>query len=139
MNTLQKLLMVLLAGALGGFTSGILVWALGAAGITPALGFAMTPELTFGWMFRRIFASAIWGLIFLIPIYRHSPVLKGAVLGVLPWLSSILVVLPYRMGAGFLGMDLGMGTPVWTLIFGMIWGVTGTLFLSRCSRRENSN
>jgi len=135
MNTLRTLVLILLAGALGGFTSGILVWAMGAAGITPALGFAMTPELTFGWMFRRIFASAIWGIIFLIPIYRDSPVLKGAVLGVLPWLSSILVVLPYRMGAGFLGLDLGMGTPVWTLFFGVVWGITGTVFLSRCPPR----
>ncbi|MFT7596817.1 MAG: hypothetical protein ACI8R4_004159 [Paracoccaceae bacterium] len=138
MNTLRKVLLVLLAGALGGFTSGILVWALGAAGITPALGFAMTPDLTVGWMSRRVFASAIWGIIFLIPIYRDSPVLKGAILGILPWLSSILIVLPYRMGVGFLGLDLGMGTPVWTLLFGVIWGVTGTVFLSLYRPQESS-
>lgn len=131
MNMARTLIFVLLAGALGGLTSGILVWALGATGVTPALGFAMVPELTVGWMFRRVFASAIWGLIFLIPVYRGAPVKKGIVLGVLPWLSSILVVLPYRMDAGFLGLDLGMGTPAWTLFFGAIWGVSGTLFLAR--------
>ena len=135
MNAIRILLLVLLAGAMGGFTSGILVWALGAVGITPALGFAMTPELTVAWMFRRMFASAIWGFIFLIPIYRSAPVKRGAVLGILPWLSSILLVLPYRMDAGFLGLDLGLGTPVWTLFFGAVWGITGTLFLSRFQPR----
>lgn len=77
-----------------------------------------------------VFASAIRGIIFLIPIYRGSAVLKGAVPGILPWLSSILVVLPYRMGAGFPGLDLGVGTSAWALFFGAVRGVTGTLFLS---------
>ena len=131
MNMMKKLLFVALAGGLGGLTSGLLVWALGAAGITPALGFNMVPDLTVGWMSRRVFASAIWGIIFLIPIYRGAPVMKGIALGILPWLSSILFFLPYRMDAGFLGLDLGLGTPIWTLFFGAFWGVTGTLFLSR--------
>ena len=131
MTTIKTLIFVLLAGGLGGLTSGILVWGLGAGGITPALGFAMVPELTFEWMFRRVFASAIWGIIFLIPVYRNSPVMKGIVLGILPWLSSILFVFPYRMNVGFFGLEMGMGTPIWTLFFAAVWGVTGTLFLSR--------
>jgi len=135
MNTIKALIFVFLAGGLGGLTSGILVWALGAGGVTPALGFAMVPELTFGWMFRRVFASAIWGIIFLIPVYRNSPVMKGIVLGILPWLSSVLIVFPYRMNVGFFGLELGLGTPVWTLFFGAVWGVTGTLFLSRFRSR----
>ncbi len=131
MTTIKTLRFVLRAGGLCGRTSGILVWGLGAGGIPPALGFAMVPELTFEWMFRRVFASAIWGIIFLIPVYRNSPVMKGIVLGILPWLSSILFVFPYRMNVGFFGLEMGMGTPIWTLFFAAVWGVTGTLFLSR--------
>ena len=128
---LMKILFVLLAGGFGGLTSGLLVWALGALGVTPTLGFNMVPDLTVGWMGRRVGASAVWGLIFLIPIYRNAPWIKGAVLGLLPWLSSILWVLPQVKGAGFLGMDLGIGTPVWTLFFGVFWGISGTLFLEK--------
>ena len=91
----------------------------------------MVPEFTFRWMSGRVFVSAIWGVIFLIPIYRNSPVIKGAVLGILPWLSSVLFVFPYRMDIGFFGLEIGMGTPLWTLFFGMVWGVTGTVFLAR--------
>jgi hypothetical protein len=131
MSAAKTIFYLLVAGALGGFTSGIVVWALGAGGVTPALGFNMVPDLNFGWMARRMFASALWGIIFLIPIYRNSAVLKGAVLGILPWLSSILVVFPYKMHVGFFGLGMGAGTPVWTLFFGMLWGVTGTLFLAK--------
>ena len=130
MTALKTLIFLFVAGALGGLSSGLVVWAFGAIGLTPATGFNMTPDLSLGWLSGRVFASGIWGIIFLIPIYRHSPVIKGAVLGIFPWLSSILF-LPYKMDAGFFGLALGYGTPVWTLFFGAFWGVTGTLFLAR--------
>ncbi len=131
MKLLKIVLFLFVAGGLGGFTSGILVWALGQTGITPTLGFNMVPDLTIEWMARRVFASGVWGAIFLIPIFANSPIMKGAVLGILPWLSSILIVFPYKMNIGFFGLGLGMGTPAWTLFFGIVWGVTGTIFLAR--------
>lgn len=131
MKAIKTLFYLFVAGGLGGFTSGMLVWALGMAGITPALGFNMVPDLSLAWILRRVLASGLWGIIFLIPIYRNSPLIKGAVLGVLPWLSSILIVFPYKMHVGFFGFGMGLGTPVWTLFFGILWGVTGTVFLAK--------
>ena len=125
------------AGGLGGFTNSISVWFLAASGITPALGFGMVPELSIAWLGRRVFASALWGIIFLIPVYEKSPVKKGAVLSILPWLSSILIVFPFRMDVGFLGLGFGLGTPIWTLFFAAVWGITGTLFLAEYARRKN--
>jgi len=122
---------VFIAGGLGGVTNSLIVWSLGTLGVTPTLGFSMAPELTFEWLLRRVFASALWGVIFLIPIYENSPIKKGAILSILPWLSSVLFVFPVRMGVGFFGLEFGIGTPIWTLFFAAIWGVTGTLFLSK--------
>lgn len=132
---IKTITLVLIAGALGGLSSGILVWALGALGVTPALGFNMVPAFSIGWITSRVLFSAVWGLVFLIPIYQGAPVLKGAILGLLPWLSSIFYMLPYGKGAGFLGLELGWGTPLWTLFFGVFWGVTGTLFLAWVARK----
>ncbi len=126
---LKKLVFVLIAGGFGGLISGILVWFLGTTGVTPMLGFNMVPDFSVGWISRRVLASVVWGLIFLIPVYRYAPLTKGAILGILPWLSSILWVLPRVKGAGFLGMDLGIGTPIWTLFFGVFWGVCGMWLL----------
>jgi len=131
MKALKIVFYVFVAGALGGLTNSLVVWSLGALGVTPMLGFSMAPELSFEWLFRRIFASALWGIIFLIPIYKNAPVKKGAALSILPWLSSALIVFPMRMEVGFFGLGFGIGTPIWTLVFAAVWGVTGTLFLSR--------
>jgi hypothetical protein len=79
---------VFVAGGLGGLTNSMVVWSLGTLGVTPALGFGMTPELTFEWLLRRVFASALWGIIFLIPVYENAPLKKGAVLSILPWLCE---------------------------------------------------
>ncbi len=130
MNKPKLFLYLFIAGALGGLTNSIVVWLLGATGVTPALGFSMAPELSFEWIFRRIFASGLWGIIFLIPVYANNPVKKGLVLSVLPWLSSALIVFPLRMDVGYFGLGFGMGAPIWTLIFAAVWGVTGTLFLT---------
>jgi len=80
-----------------------------------------------------IFAGGLWGIIFLIPIYNRSPIKKGVTLSVLPWLSSAFIVFPFRMEMGWFGLGFGLGTPIWTLFFAAIWGVTGTLFLSKFS------
>jgi len=122
---------VFVAGGLGGFTNSIVVWSLATLGVTPALGFGMTVEPTFEWLFRRVFASVLWGIIFLIPVYENAPIKKGVLLSILPWLSSVLIVFPLQMDVGFFGLEFGVGTPLWTLFFAAIWGVTGTLFLSR--------
>jgi len=130
-KALKRVFYVFVAGALGGLTNSIVVWSLGVLGLTPALGFSMAPELSFEWLFRRVFASALWGIIFLIPIYKNAPVKKGAALSILPWLSSVLLVFPMRMDVGLFGLGFGIGTPIWTLFFAAVWGITGTLFLSR--------
>ncbi|MBW1889860.1 MAG: hypothetical protein JRI93_04945 [Deltaproteobacteria bacterium] len=129
MKVIKKVSYVFIAGGLGGLTNSIVVWSLGNLGITPALGFSMSPELSLEWLLRRIFASALWGTIFLIPIFKNEPIKKGAVLSILPWLSSALIVFPMRMDVGFFGLGFGIGTPIWTLLFATVWGVTGTLFL----------
>lgn len=129
MKAIKKVFYVFIAGGLGGLANSIVVWSLGNLGITPALGFGMSPELSLEWLLRRIFASVLWGIIFLIPIYEEAPIKKGAVLSILPWLSSVLIVFPMRMDVGFFGLGLGFGTPLWTLFFAAVWGVTGTLFL----------
>lgn len=112
MKAIKIVFYVFVAGALGGLTNSVVVWSLGALVVTPALGFSMAPELSFEWLFRRVFASALWGIIFLIPIYKNSPVKKGAALSILPWLSSALIVFPMQMDVGIWGLGFGIGTPM---------------------------
>jgi hypothetical protein len=130
MKIFNLTILLLIAGALGGVTNSIVVWALGTTGFTSALGFTMAPDFTIEWLTRRVIPSALWGLLFLIPTYPNNPVKKGLIISVLPWLSSVLIVFPYFKDVGFFGLGFGIGTPLWTLLFAAIWGVTGTLFLT---------
>ncbi len=136
MKRIEKFFYTLTAGALGGFTNSLVVWALAKYNVTPALGFNMVPGSGLEWWLRRIIASALWGVIFYIPIYKRRPIAKGAVLSILPWLSSVLYVFPFRMKTGFFGLGFGIGAPLWTLFFAMVWGVTGTLFLAKFHKRR---
>jgi len=130
-KVIKSIFYVFVAGGLGGLTNSMAVWSLGALGVTSKLGFGMAPELTSEWLLRRVFASTLWGIIFLLPIYENAPIKKGAVLSILPWLSSVFIVFPMQMDVGFFGLGFGFGTPIWTLIFAAVWGITGTLFLSK--------
>lgn len=107
------------------------VWVCGYFGITPALGFAMVPELTLAWLLPRIPPSAVWGLVFLIPFLDKKPVVRGTILGSLLWLSMMFLVFPFKMKAGWFGLQLGVGAPAWVFVFTTIWGLTGVLFLQK--------
>jgi hypothetical protein len=120
-----------MAGALGGLSNSLVVWSLANLGITPATGFTMIPDTSPGWWLRRIFASGLWGIILLLPVQNNRPVIKGVLLSILPWLSSVLYVFPFRMKTGFFGLGFGLGTPLWTLFFAMVWGVTAMLFFEK--------
>lgn len=128
---IRKIVLALIAGGLGGLTNSLAVWLCGFSGLTPALGFEMTPALTLSWLLPRIPPSAVWGLVFLIPFWKERPFARGTVLGGLLWLSMMFLVFPFKMNAGWFGLGLGIGAPPWVFVFTTIWGVTGTMFLQR--------
>lgn len=129
MNPVVKILRVLLAGAFGGLVNSVALWAFGAAGITPALGFQMTPPLTMAWLMPRIIPSALWGLLFLLPFWDRALVKKGMVLSLPLWLIMVLMVFPKKMGAGMFGLKLGAAAPLWALFFTLLWGLAAALVL----------
>jgi len=72
-KAIKKVFYIFVAGGLGGLTNSMVVWSLGTLGVTPALGFGMTPELTFEWLLRRIFASALWGITGTLFLSKFAP------------------------------------------------------------------
>jgi hypothetical protein len=97
-------------------------------GITTALGFNFTPELTMKWLLPRLVPSALWGLLFLLPFWENNLFRKGAVLSLLPAIFMLFMVFP-KMGAGMLGLVWGNTAPFFALFFTLIWGLTAALWL----------
>ena len=124
----MKIMMVILAGMVGGIVNSIGIWAFGALGINQALGFNMVPTFSLPWVMPRIISSGLWGLLFLLPFWRKDLIKKGMVLSIGPLLLMLFMVFP-KMGAGVLGLKLGNTAPLFALVFTLIWGISAALFL----------
>lgn len=131
----MKILMVILAGLLGGLANSLGIWAFGALGINQTLGFSFAPSLTIPWLMPRLISSGLWGLLFLLPFWRADKDLlkKGAVLSLAPLTMMLFMVFP-KMGAGLLGLKLGATAPLFALFFTIVWGLTAAFFLKMANK-----
>ena len=126
----MKVLIVIMAGLLGGLVNSLGIWGCGALGINQGLGFYYAPALSVQWLMPRLISSGLWGLLFLLPFWRGQKYLmkKGAVLSLAPLAMMLFMVFP-KMGGGVLGMKLGVTAPLFALVFTLIWGLTAAAFL----------
>jgi len=118
------------AGALGGLANGLVVWALGRFGITHALGIALAPVLTPGWLYPRIVWGGLWGALFILPLTRWGWVRRGLVLSLGPSLVQLFLVFPLKTKGGVLGLALGALTPLAVLCFNAVWGLVASFWLT---------
>lgn len=128
-NVYKNLTAVFASGALGGLATVLTVWIVGALGITPALGVKLAPPLNPPWIYQMMVWGGIWGVLFLIPVLVHRPCVRGLVFSLGPSAGQLLVVFPVKMGAGVLGLGLGALTPVFVLLFNVVWGLVTACWL----------
>ncbi|MFO7861414.1 MAG: hypothetical protein R6U41_09355 [Desulfosalsimonas sp.] len=119
---MKNLFIYFTAGCIGAVANSLVVWFFGDIGITRAAGVAIAPALSAQWLYGRIVWGGIWGLVFVLPLFRSNLVLKGSLLSLLPTIVQLLVIFP-DAGKGMGGMALGTLTPVFVLFFNWIWGV----------------
>jgi hypothetical protein len=124
---MKKLLICFAAGCLGALANSLAVWAFGAYGITPHFGVAIHPALKLAWLYQRIVWGGIWGLIFVLPFLNNRLITKGAIISLFPTIAQLLVVFPLQAHKGYLGLDLGLYTPVFVVFFNLIWGIVAAL------------
>ena len=117
------------AGCLGGLFNSIVVWLFGVIGITQALGVSIAPPLTPAWLYPRIVWGGLWGFLFFLPVVNERILLKGILLSIGPTLVQLFIVFPVQAGKGMLGFDLGILTPVFVIVFNMVWGLAAALWI----------
>jgi len=121
---MKKLMILFAAGCLGALANSLVVWQFGSLGFNAALGVNITPALSAHWLYPRIVWGGIWGLVFLLPFYASKPVMKGAILSLMPSAIQLFVVFPFKAHKGLGGVELGLLTPLLVLVFNWVWGVT---------------
>lgn len=126
---LRSASLVFAAGVFGALLNSVAAWLFGMLGITGALGVKMALPLTPAWLYPRLVWGGLWGFLFLLPVLRDSPVLRGLLWSIGPTLVQLLVVFPLKAHKGMFGLDLGAMTPVLVVILNAIWGIGAALWL----------
>ncbi len=125
----KRLTVIFAAGCLGGLANSLAVWLFGAYGVTKTLGVRITPDLSPTWLYPRLVWGGIWGLLFLLPVFRSSVLKRGLLLSLGPTIIQLFVVFPYKADQGMMGMGLGALTPLLVFVFNAIWGITVAVWL----------
>ncbi len=125
----KRLTVIFAAGCLGGLANSLAVWLFGAYGVTKTLGVRISPDLSPTWLYPRLVWGGIWGLLFLLPVFRSSVLKRGLLLSLGPTIIQLFVVFPYKADQGMMGMGLGALTPLLVFVFNAIWGITVAIWL----------
>ena len=120
-----------LGGLLGGAVVAAAVWLLVAVGADGLLGVDLAADGGVPGFGRRLWAGALWGLIFGIS-YRSVPgrsgVSRGVAFSLLPASWALFVEYPLFRGQGLAGAELGALTFLVVIGLHLAWGATaGTL------------
>jgi hypothetical protein len=94
-----------------------------------SLGVKLAPHLTANWLYPRLVWGGIWGVLFLLPIFRNRTVRQGLFFSLGPSIVQLFMVFPYHANKGMLGLDLGRLTPLFVLFFNAVWGITTAIWL----------
>lgn len=124
----RRLLACVVSGAMGGLVSSVTAWGFGVLGVSRALEYAMTPALTWGWLWPRLALGGAWGVLFLLPFWTQQPWRKAAVVSLAPTAYMLFKGFP-DLGLGLYGLGAGQGAPFVEALFNLIWAVAAVGFL----------
>jgi len=125
----RRLTVLFSAGAFGGLANSVALWALGELGINAALGVKLAPNLSPEWLYPRIVWGGLWGILFLLPLFRGSAIKRGFILSLGPTMGQLFIVFPQMARKGIMGLELGTMTPVVVVVLNAVWGICAAYWL----------
>ena len=117
------------AGCMGGLANLLVVWLFGVWGLTQALGVQIAPQLSAPWLYNRLVWGGLWGFLFFLPRRNLSFPARGLLYSLGPSLAQLLVLFPFQVHKGVLGLQLGHLTPAFVIFFNAVWGLAAALWL----------
>lgn len=123
-----------LGGTVGALVNSLVLWVLARADLLAAVGVALRPELSWPWLENRLIWGGLWGLGY--PLVRRSGLTSmraGLALSLAPSAAALLWFLP-QAGRGFMGIELGLATPLVVLAANALWGWVLVRVVAACSR-----
>jgi hypothetical protein len=131
-NSRSLLTICFCAGLLGALASSGITWVAAAMGLPQWCGVDLVPRWTAAWIYPRLVWGGLWGLLFLFtvssPRSRNQWVRKGMWVSLFPSAWLLLYVFPQRTTYGALGLGLGVLTPLFVILYNLVWGAATGVF-----------
>lgn len=128
MQVWRKVSLVFAAGAFGGLVKALTAVSFTQLGLSAALGSRMARLLSPVLVYDHVVWGGLWGLLFLLPTARLSLYSRGVLFSLGQTLVQLFLIAP-KMGHGFLGLNMGLGTPFLVAFFGVVWGLAAATWL----------
>ena len=133
---IRSLSLAFTAGAFGAFIYSVLAHFLDAWGVIRALDVRLSYELTLASLYPCLVWGGLWGLLLLVPLLKRSYcIYRGLALSAVLSALHLLIIYPYMTNKGFLGLKLGLMTPLVIIFFNAVWGITAAFWLDYTRER----
>ena len=130
---LRRMSVCFAAGCFGALIHSCLVWYLGSTGLPQQLGVTIAPAWSKPFLYPRLVWGGLWGLIFMLPVWRKGfwtgVFSRGILFSLLPTAVQLFYVFPFIMGKGMLGYALGKLTPLFVCLYNAVWGFCTALWI----------
>lgn len=117
------------AGSLGALANSLEVWGVGVLGIAAAAGVKLAPAFTYPWLYPRIVWGGLWGFLFLLPLFKQRPLVRGIVYSLGPTIVQLFVIFPFKANQGMMGLKVGILAPLFVFVANAVWGVVASLWM----------
>lgn len=117
------------AGTVGGLANALIIWVFGVIGIPKALGVGIAPQFNPGYLYPKLVWGGIWGMVFFIPNMPTNIYILALIASLFPTLVQLFLVFPFKAKKGFLGLELGILTPIFVIFYNFIWGLAAIGFI----------
>jgi hypothetical protein len=114
-------------GVIGTLAGGLAIWLLWKTGVVARLDIHVPPRASSIRLYQTLVWGGLCGLLFLLPLWKNRPVLKGIFLSLVPTTLLLFVALP-AMGKGAYGLELGVLAPVLVAVLSFVWGIAAALW-----------
>ena len=120
------------AGLLGALCNSLVAWQAVVWELTDMAGVKLSAPFTPAWLYPRLVWGGLWGLVYFLTVgpinARRHWVRKGLWISLLPTVFQLFVVFPYMTSHGAMGLKLGQATPLFVLIYNLVWGFATGIF-----------
>ena len=110
------------AGALGGLLNAVFVWGTGTLGLNQAMGLAIKPEWSPGFLYGKMVWGGIWGcLLYFLGKFGEITLVCALLVSLAPTAVQLFYVFPFMAKKGMLGKDLGRWTWLYVIAANFVW------------------